>query len=65
MTDPTQLEKDVAALRSHVIDGIDDVKNAVESVEAGQAIQIRLLKQLFVVGCVIAALIALHLLRHW
>jgi hypothetical protein len=58
MPDQSQFEKDVAALRSHVIDGIEDLKQVSESIENA-------LNRLFIVGCVIAVLILVHIVRHW
>jgi hypothetical protein len=58
MPDQSQLEKDVAALRSHVIDGIEGLKQNVQGVE-------NLAARLLIVGCVIAVLLLVHILHHW
>ena len=62
MADQSQLEKDVAAFRSHLIDKLEDLKNTVEGIEL--ATQNRrdpkLLNWLIVIGFVIAGLIAPH-----
>ena len=64
MTDPS-VAKDIAKLRSHVIDGIEDLKTTIENVEAGQNRIARTLSNIFIIGCVIAFLVFMHLMRHW
>ena len=60
-----QFEKDIAALRSHVIDGIEDVKNLAEGIDHLVARIARLLNLIVIDVCVVTMLIAAHILRHW
>jgi t-SNARE complex subunit (syntaxin) len=60
-----QFEKDIAALRSHVIDGIEDLKNVAQGIDYSAARSARLLKWILVGILVIALLIAVHVLHHW
>jgi len=60
-----QFEKDIAALRSHVVDGIEDVKQGIEI--AAQAVwwSTTLQKWILAGVCVIAILVAVHVIHHW
>ena len=60
-----QFEKDIAALRSHVIGGIEDLKTYAQSIDYSTARSARSLKWILIGVCVIAAFVALHVLRHW
>jgi t-SNARE complex subunit (syntaxin) len=60
-----QFEKDIAALRSHVIDGIEDLNNVAQSIDYSAARSARLLKWILIGVCLIAVLVAVHVLHHW
>ena len=59
------LEKDIAALRAHVIDGIEDLKTSTDNVNSGIAQANKLLSRLFTVGLIVTILVALYVVRHW
>ena len=65
MTGEPQFEKDVAALRSHVIDGIEDVKNIAENTTQAVWYSTTLQKWSLVGVWVIAILVAVHVIHHW
>jgi hypothetical protein len=59
MPEQSQLEKDIAAFRSRVIDGIEDVKNSADNIDAKLMHGNLLLRRLVGIGGVI------HVIRHW
>jgi hypothetical protein len=65
MPEQLQLEKDIAALRSHVIDGIEELKASTDNVDAGIMLANKLLNRLFTVGLVVTILVAIYIVRHW
>lgn len=65
MPEQSQLEKDIAALRFHVIDGIEDLKSSIDNIAADIQRTNKLLRQFLIVVAVILCLIAVHLIRHW
>ena len=60
-----QFEKDIAALRSHVIDGIEDLKSIGHSVDFFTARSALLLKWILVGICLIAVLLGADVIHHW
>lgn len=60
-----QFEKDVAALRSQVIDGIEEVNNTAESTMQAVWYLATLQKWTLVAVWVIAILLATHVIHHW
>jgi hypothetical protein len=65
MPEQSQLDKDIAALRSHVIDGIEELKSSTGDVNSELTQTNKILRRLFAVVSIIACLIAIHLIRHW
>ena len=65
ITEQSQLDKDIAALRSHVIDGIEELKSSTGDVNSELTQANKILRRLFAVVSIIACLIAIHLIRHW
>lgn len=65
MPEQLHLEKDIAALRSHVIDGIEDLKTSADNINAGIAQANKLLSRLFTVGVIVMALVGIYVVRHW
>jgi hypothetical protein len=48
-----------------MIDGIEELKNITDNIDSAVLRSNAILGRLFAVACIIAILVAVHVIRHW